>query len=77
MLKHLLANCNTAIAAAVGSIHLEEGTVIECKISDKDLSGPAAHCQYVSPMVSVDIRLLMYYIDLLGTPDTSCQYFDL
>jgi hypothetical protein len=41
MVEHILANHNAAMAATAVSLHSDEGTVMECEVSDKDLSGPA------------------------------------
>jgi hypothetical protein len=36
MIKQILADCDAAIAIAAASGHSEEGTIIECEVSDKN-----------------------------------------
>jgi hypothetical protein len=36
MVKHILANCNAAMATTAASTHSSEGTIIECEVSEED-----------------------------------------
>jgi hypothetical protein len=36
MVKHILANCDAAMAATAASVHSSEGPMIECEVSEED-----------------------------------------